>query len=381
MSAFAHFDGRGAALQGDDIEGVNFIYPKTLAIGQIQYADVNGDGKADVLNFDVSGGSSIWVSLSTGDGATLPGSWLQHGSSTPDQIKYADVNGDGRADALYFDTLRSRGVWVSLSTGSGFSSGESWLQHGDSTPDQIQYADLNGDGKADALYFDTLRSGGVWVSLSTGTTFTSPVLWALYGASVPEQIHYVDINGDKKADAAYFNTDGALLVSLSTGSSFTIPQLWLQHGTSTLDQIQYADVNGDGKADALYFDTLRSNGVWVSLSTGTGFTGPQLWLQHGTSTPDQIQYADVNGDGRMDALYFDTLRSRGVWVGLSTGTTFAPATLWLQHGDSTPDQIKYIDVNGDGKADALYFDISRSKSVWLSQSTGMSFSGGLLWLP
>jgi hypothetical protein len=88
------------------------------------------------------------------------------------------------------------------------------------------------------------------------------------------------------------------------------------------DQIQYVDVNGDGKADALYFDTLRSGGVWVSLSTGSGFTAPQMWLQHGESMPNQIQYVDVNGDGKADALYYDTLRSRDVWVSLSTGSSF-----------------------------------------------------------
>ena len=121
--------------------------------------------------------------------------------------------------------------------------------------------------------------------------------------------------------------------------------------------------------------------MWVSLSIGTSFLGAQLWLQHGPSTPDQIQYSDVDGDGRADALYFDTLRSRGVWVSRSTGTSFSAGELWLQHGDSAPDQIQYVDVNGDGRADALYFDSSRSKSIWLSVSTGTTFSNGLLWLP
>jgi hypothetical protein len=54
-------------------------------------------------------------------------------------------------------------------------------------------------------------------------------------------------------------------------------ELWLQHGASTPDQIQYVDVNGDGKADALYFDTLRSRSVWVSISTGGGFAAPFQW--------------------------------------------------------------------------------------------------------
>jgi hypothetical protein len=381
MFAFAHFDGRSAALQGDDIAGINFFYPKSISTAQIKYADVNGDGKADTLNFDVSGGAGVWASLSTGTDSTVPEIWLQHGPSTPDQIQYADVDGDGKADALYFDTFRSSGIWVSLSTGSAFMTPEMWLQHGPSRPDQIQYADVNGDGKADALYFDTLRSGAVWVSLSSGAGFALPEMWAQYAPSAPRQIKYFDIDGDGKADALHFDTGGALRVGLSTGSGFTAPTLWLQHGPSTPEQLQYVDVNGDGKVDALYFDTFRSNGVWVSLSTGTGLLGAQLWLQHGSSTPNQIQYADVDGDGRADAVYFDTLRSRGVWVSRSTGTSFSDGELWLQHGDSAPDQIQYVDVNGDGRADALYFDTSRSKSVWLSLSTGATFANGLLWIP
>jgi hypothetical protein len=381
MFAFAHFDGRGAALQSDDIAGINFFYPKAVSTAQIQYADVNGDGNADVLNFDVSGGAGVWVSLSTGSDSTVPEMWLQHGPSTPDQIQYADVDGDGKADALYFDTFRSNGIWVSLSTGTSFLGAQLWLQHGPSTPEQIQYADVNGDGKADALYFDTSQTGGVLVSLSSGAGFATPEMWAQYPPSTPDQIKYFDVNGDGKADALHFDAGGALRVGISTGSSFTTPSIWLQHGPSTSEQLQYVDVNGDGKVDALYFDTLRSNGVWVSLSTGTSFLGAQLWLQHGPSTPDQIQYADVDGDGRADAVYFDTLRSRGVWVSRSTGTSFGAGELWLRHGDSTPDQIKYIDVNGDGKADASYFDISRSKSVWLSLSNGVTFGNGLFWLP
>ena len=381
MFALAHFDGRSAALQSDEIAGINFIYPKTVSTAQIKYADVNGDGNADTLNFDVSGGAGIWVSLSIGSDSTVPEMWLQHGPSSPDQIQYADVDGDGKADALYFDTFRSSGILVSLSTGSAFTTAETWLQHGPSTPDQIQYSDVNGDGKADALYFDTFRSGAVWVSLSTGASFAAPEMWAQYAPSTPGQIKYFDIDGDGKADAVHFDTDGALRVGISTGSGFTTPTIWLQHGPSTSEQLQYVDVNGDGKVDALYFDTLRSNGVWVSLSTGTGFAGAQLWLQHGPSTPDQIQYADVDGDGRVDAVYFDTLRSRGVWVSRSTGTSFGAGELWLRHGDSTPNQIQYADVNGDGRADALYFDTSRSKSVWVSLSNGAAFGNGLLWLP
>jgi hypothetical protein len=66
-----------------------------------------------------------------------------------------------------------------LSTGTGFTSGQKWLEHGESTPEQIQYSDLNGDGKADAIYYDVRRSGGVWVSLSNGDSFATAFLWSI----------------------------------------------------------------------------------------------------------------------------------------------------------------------------------------------------------
>ena len=317
-------------------------------------------------SFLVTQSSTIGGGFSNGvSGFQPPMGTVTHGASTPKQIQYADVNGDGKADAIYFDTLRSNGVWVALSNGrAGFSAPTMWASlPAPSTPDQIQFADVNGDGKADLLYFDTGRSNQVLVGLSNGVNgFSTPTSWLQHGASTPNQMKYADVNGDGKADALYFDTSrsNGVWVALSTGSGFTAPTMWLQHGASTPDQMQYADVNGDGKADALYFDTSRSNGVWVALSTGSGFTAPTMWLQHGASTPSQIQYRDVNGDGKADALYFDTFRSNGVWVALSNGTTaFGAPTPWYQAGPSTPDQAQYADVDGDHKADLLHFDTNK----------------------
>ena len=199
-------------------------------------------------------------------------------NGTPsDHLQFADVNGDGLADALYFDTLSSNKVYVALSNGiDSFGTPTQWWQHGGSTPDMIQYADIDGDNNADAIYFDTFRTMGVWVGLSNG------------------------IDG--------FNKPGS--------------GMWWQHGGSTPDMIQYADVDGDNNADAIYFDTFRTMGVLVGLSNGIdGFSKPGsgMWWQHGVSTPGMIQYADVNGDNNADAIYFDTIRSKGVWVGLSNG--------------------------------------------------------------
>jgi 6-phosphogluconolactonase (cycloisomerase 2 family) len=172
-------DGKSVYVASVDSNAVT-VFSRNVSFGSQLQFDVNGDGRADYLNFDMFGDGELWVSLSTDSGFTPAEMWLQHGASTPDQIQYVDVNGDGKADALYFDTFRGNGIWVSLSTGNGFMPAEMWLQHGASTPDQIQYVDVNGDGKADALYLDKLRSRSVWVSLSTGIGFTVPFQWSAH---------------------------------------------------------------------------------------------------------------------------------------------------------------------------------------------------------
>jgi hypothetical protein len=339
------------------------VFHGVSAANQIYYSDVNGDGRADAIYFDTYRSNGLWIALSQGrTGFSAVTQWTQlQGPSRPTQLQWADVNADGRADLLYFDAGRTDRLLVGISNGvNGFSTPVSWLQHGPSSPDQMQFADVNGDGRADALYFDTSRSNAVWVSLSTGSGFTAPSKWLQHGPSTPAQIQYRDVTGDGKADALYFDTSrsNAVWVSLSTGSSFGAPANWLQHGPSLNSQLQYADVNADGRADALYFDTSRSNAVWVSLSTGSGFTAPSKWLQHGPSTPAQIQYRDVTGDGKADALYFETSQSNAVWASISTGAGFTAPAMWYQLGASTPDQAQYADIDGDHRADLLYFDSS-----------------------
>jgi VCBS repeat protein len=336
---------------------------------------VDQNGQAELI---ISGtDNSFWGSQSTGTSFTSPEEWVQHGGEIlgADAAQYADVNGDGKADLIYQGSDNS--FWVSLSTGKSFTPPAWWIQHGGSfVAGQAQYADLNGDGKAD-LIFQGLDNA-FWVSLSTGNGFTSPAWWIQHGGSfVAGQAQYADLNGDGKADLIFQGWDNTFWVSLSTGTGFTPPTLWADHGGSFVEgQAQYADLNGDGKAD-LIFQGL-DNAFWVSLSTGNGFASPARWIQHGGSfVKGQAQYADLNGDGKAD-LIFQGL-DNAFWVSLSTGTGFTPPTWWMQHGGSfVAGQAQYGDVNGDGKADLVFrgFDYS----FWVSLSTGGSFTSPQVWL-
>lgn len=134
--------------------------------------------------------------------------------------------------------------------------------------------------------------------------------------------------------------------------------------------IEFPDVNGDGLDDMCAF---AADGIRCGINNGKGaFAATTIWtstIKDGTSWDQDlyrttIRYADINGDGKMDICGrgYD-----GVTCGLSTGTAFAPFSLWSDEFSEVAGwamdpayygTIRFPDVNGDGKADVCgrYWD-------------------------
>jgi len=363
-------------------------YPRMLI-------DVNGDGLPDIVGFASDG---VYVSLNTGGSFAAATRWIADYSAnsycnliaiivikplpmwcgnntTPRML--ADVNGDGLPDIVGFSC---EGVYVSLNTGTSFAAAKLWIAsygtRAGGWSDNNNYprtlADVNGDGLLDIVGF---ASGGVYVSLNTGTSFAAPVLWiATYGKTngwsdnnvYPRML--ADVNGDGLPDIVGFGDAGAY-VSLNTGTSFAPGTLWVASygksvgwNDSNIYPRMLADVNGDGLPDIVGF---ASDGVYVSLNTGTSFAAPVLWIATYGKTngwSDSNAYprmlADVNGDGLPDIVGFG---DAGVYVSLNTGTSFAAPVLWVANYGKTgwKDNNTYprmlVDVNGDGLPDVVGF--------------------------
>jgi hypothetical protein len=143
---------------------------------------------------------------------------------------------------------------------------------------------------------------------------------AAYPTTAADQSYTISVDNNGQAELIISRTDNSFWGSHSTGTSFTAPQEWVQHGGENLgaDAARYIDVNGDGKAD-LIFQGL-DNAFWVALSTGNGF-------RPGQSGAGQAQYADVNNDGKPDLILQGMDYS--FWVSLSTGSSFTSPQLWL----------------------------------------------------
>ncbi|GAA3897578.1 FG-GAP-like repeat-containing protein [Microbacterium invictum] len=146
-------------------------------------SDVNDDGRPDIIGF---GGRGAYVSLNTGTsfrGSSLwsssfgssssAGSW--RGDRHPRTL--ADVNGDGRPDIVGF---ASTGAYVALNRGTSFAGIARWTMDFGATEWTLGWmprsvVDVNRDGRADIVGF---ARDGVHVALSTGSRFGAAAHWA-----------------------------------------------------------------------------------------------------------------------------------------------------------------------------------------------------------
>jgi hypothetical protein len=375
-------------------------------------ADINGDHHLDVVGFGNDGtwvatanGSSFTPVLALGDFGFHAGGWR-----TNLHVRTAgDVNGDQMDDIVGFGNA---GVYRALATGNGalgsadFVVADFGYDQGWRNDKHVRLlADVNGDSRKDIVGFGT---HGVWVSLSMSTAgdFSAPFFavgdfGTLQGWNNEEHVRTTaDVNGDTMQDIVGFGDHGVWVSFAAGGGGFQSPQLLLTEfailaGGWRVDRHPriMADVNKDTKADIVGFGY---DGVWISYSTGTGFTAPQFAIAdfgynqgwrvgkdpvfeadghaHTGCANSSCGYGshprfvvDLNADGYLDVVGFGNdaiYRALGTANGFMTargmirdlGTAYGSP--WNGYEDVVPTFNPRLagDVDGDGMTDLVAFD-------------------------
>jgi len=349
----------------------------------IAVADVNADGKPDLLvsNFCASGSSgngctnnagSVGVLLGNGDGTFQPAVTYASGGMLAEWLTVADVNGDGKPDLLVANNCASLsspvctggGVGVLLGNGDGtFQSALTQALNGPFAF-SIAVSDVNGDGKPDLV----VSSRGIQILLGHGDgTFQAPKSYSATGYNT-FSVAVTDISGDGVPDVVAVNncagpvcdSDSQFQVFLGEGhGQFRAAPAYDTRAFVTSAVIS-ADVNGDGKADLLMANqcanSLCAHGsVGVRLGKGDGTFQPPR-LNASRNLLYSIATADVNGDGKLDLLVAGadpntSAGSVGVLLGNGDGTFQAIHN--YSSGGFFAFSVAVADVNGDGKPDLI----------------------------
>ncbi|MFC5145829.1 FG-GAP-like repeat-containing protein [Streptomyces aureoversilis] len=183
---------------------------------KVRFADINNDGKADYLVLQDDGTVQAWIN----NGGNDHGGWIKRGTFATgvgqpgSRVRFADINADGKADYLVVEKYGVVKAWLNNGgTGQG-----SWLERGTfaggvgEPEDRIRFADVNGDGKADYLAVQDDSSVRAWINKGTDGRGS----WSEYDGfaggvgEAGSKVRFADINADGKADYLVLRDDGVI---------------------------------------------------------------------------------------------------------------------------------------------------------------------------
>ena len=334
-------------------------YTSVVAIG-----DMNGDGKPDLVVAN-SSQDSIVVLLGNGLGGFGPKAGFWAGPSTFLQtLALADVNGDGKLDAITVNTAYND-VVVMLGNGAG-GLGYPNLYYLGAQPNSVVAADVNNDGKMDLVVSENAANQ---ISALLGDNSGNFYLHTEYTTgNAPSTMAVGDLNNDGKLDIIAVTTGGGgFSVMLGNGTGgFTY---WAGYVlTSTIFNAAIGDLNGDGKPD-LAIANFGASVITTMIGDGTGTFGSRVDIGTGYN-PADVAIADLNDDGRPDIV--GAIRNAGqVSVLLNNGTGITGARSDLAAG-SHPEGVAMGDLNADGKPDLV---VANTSSGTISAMLGNGAGG------
>jgi hypothetical protein len=355
----------------------------------VAVADVNGDGKPDLLvaNFCDNNCStgSVSVLLGDGDGTFQPPVTYGSGGYGASSVAVADVNGDGKPDLVVTNWCPSSCsgpqwgegmVGVLLGNGDGTFQAAVPYDSGGGLAFSVAIADMNGDGKLDLVVGNFFLTVSVLLGNGDGTFQPAMAydVWMNGGADIGNNVSVAvaDVNGDGKPDVVVAERDwNVVTVLLGNGDGTFQTRADYGSGGSDADSVAIGDVNGDGKPD-LVVATLAGGTVCVLLNNGDGTFRPAVGYGSGAPATTSAAVADVNGDGKPDLVVSNNGYGEdgAVSVLLGNGDGTFQTALVYSSGGGGPQYVAVADVNGDGRPDLIVPNGDSSNVGVLLNNTG-----------
>jgi len=300
--------------------------------------DLDGDGRLDLVT-GVRNEQLVEVWLGQADG-TFSAQARYPTTGKPDILSVADVDGDGRGDVVYRSYAGAMGVLLRRADGSYGAPLEIPLSR---SPAAYVLHDLDGDGDADLV----LVSAGativdVWRSEGDGTFEPGP---SYSSPNRPTFLVVADVDADGRPDLGYASPEKRE-VGIARGrgnGGFVAGTRHTLAGTPY--SLTSADLNGDQVMDLIV--TSHSPDTVSVFLGGAGLPGPWRDTPVDFQAEGVLGVGDVNLDGWVDLA----VRQRGSMLFVMLGQGDGSFGENLAYGMVYGAPMALRDLTGDGRLD------------------------------
>lgn len=347
--------------------------------GAVAIADVNGDGKADIVVTNMNS-SDVTILFGNGDGTvTVPSVGYATGGYAGNPAVVADFNGDGYPDIVVADYSFSLVFLKGYGDGTFHAAVDYYPSTVSDSPSGVGLAtgDFNGDGNPDYVMGNCCApQAGITVFLSRSDGSLLPGV-NYFSANSNQELLYVavaDFNEDGKLDIAAADTDNNLVQIFSGAGdgTFTLgPSLTSGISEDEARGILVSDFNHDGFPDIAVANLNDgTQDVGILLNDGTGnFASVATYSLSNSFDDVGMAAGDLNKDGKLD-LAVPLLDGGEVAILLGNGDGTFQAETDLTIPSNNPVGATIADFNGDGNLDIAVTAAVRSTTQGLYVALG-----------
>lgn len=327
--------------------------------------DLDGDGADEALVSVERRAGEGYLLLFRGVGSA--GAWVVEIplGFVPWRLALGDVHGDGRLDLVLADrTGVAAGtpgprivVWEGIGAGD-FRPGAAISVS--TPPDELQVADLDGDGRGEVLFFQA-RTNDLHVLREGSETVTA------VGPAITD-LATLDVDGDGDLEIVVGGSSVEIWETGDEGNLVLREALPITASGSFTTWVSVGDLDGDRLQDLVVSmqQSTQLSGPYLIRGEGGGFAPPERIPGDLLLQPEPV---DLDGDGDLDLLGRAAGGPLVSWLGRGDGSFVLPLLFGAEHGHG----LAVVDLDADGRPEVVASEGFEDQVVVWSGSTSEGF--------